>query len=1181
MKIHSWLKKRPIRTNISTEFQNLCEIEDGTLFSDISVKLLEKYFHKYPRNDFYRIIRLLGFYGMIYFGRLSSYSGPNEEYPEVIFIPENYWKEKLTDNIKLTALLNSCGLFYLGHLNGVPIKSFYKLTGNEFDETLFPPAIVIRVKENFFSINEKIVNCQSDQNIELFSENERKAPKFQDSERIYSSIPIEQLNFTVRSLNCLKSSNINYLEELVQKSGTDLLSIKKFGRNSLIEIIEKLNSMGLRLGIWIEEYNNTKTIDQNKNGIYNYVKGPVRWREIIHSGKKIDYEKLCRLIKGLTLSVRSETCLNEQKIEYVWQLVQLQENDLLKVKNLGKKSLKEIKELISKLALQFGQIFSVEQLVQLQSYKPSEVKIDYEKLSRPIKDFPLGVRSKNCLNEQKIEYVWQLIQLNESSLLKLKNMGKKSLSEIKNIIINMGLEFGQDFTAAQIEGIQSYKPVIDGETINGWLKKTVQELTYHPLDYLRNKEKIIIIKRVWGIEKKKLTLEEIAKEFGITRERVRQLEKKALNKIKQQFSRELRETNQLLQGQLKETGPVANLSDINIDLCGLSQHEEVIAGCLIGLEENNIYIDWELRLISLEGEALMDQICKEIKDDIISKTEDGFFDKHQLEQVVKKINKHYGIFKDQKCHNLIKKLFKNQNIQQDGRLLYFGSIRKIDKMAFAFKEFFPKGLEIYQKHDDLLACIKQYDVMMFKDATHRSVCARLTDHPSVLLWGRGFFIHKDNISYDLKIVKKIEIWIINRFEKGYYKFQINAPYLKFREQLNDSGIPNKYALYTLLRSENNPRILQQKFPTIIDSDAGVDLNEGILQEIENYFIEQEKAVPFAEIKKEFVEKRGWNEYSVQQNMSVHSDLIFPWKNQSYIHIDCLKVNYTKLQELIDALYQKVYEIKAPYNLKGAKKDMRILWEQVCPSASTRAIAKLIRQNNPENLIIKRNFILIADMDDAFMSTGEELDEYFFEACCEKSKYELNEEFCEKRGWSEQQLYGAIQKASLFKSSKNSFIHPATINWNEFLSQNLHEVLSKYLRETNNNNQPHMQIEELICKFVLPELPNGIEWSRQLVKSAGEEIGDFLFFGDAYAFVDNDFDIDDLDDMIAYLIGKNFKYGIARRQNVEELLWREGIIVSGRKIPMDQFFPDSSIQFNADSDEVELSQIGIERYARNK
>jgi DNA-directed RNA polymerase subunit alpha len=61
--------------------------------------------------------------------------------------------------------------------------------------------------------------------------------------------PVDELELSVRSANCLQNADIRYLGELVQKSEQEMLKTKNFGRKSLNEIKEVLQDMGLRLGM--------------------------------------------------------------------------------------------------------------------------------------------------------------------------------------------------------------------------------------------------------------------------------------------------------------------------------------------------------------------------------------------------------------------------------------------------------------------------------------------------------------------------------------------------------------------------------------------------------------------------------------------------------------------------------------------------------------------------------------------------------------------------------------------------------------------------------------------------------------------------------------------------------------------------------------------------------------------
>jgi DNA-directed RNA polymerase subunit alpha len=60
---------------------------------------------------------------------------------------------------------------------------------------------------------------------------------------------VDELELSVRSANCLKNDNIIYIGDLVQKSEPEMLRTPNFGRKSLNEIKEVLQTMGLRLGM--------------------------------------------------------------------------------------------------------------------------------------------------------------------------------------------------------------------------------------------------------------------------------------------------------------------------------------------------------------------------------------------------------------------------------------------------------------------------------------------------------------------------------------------------------------------------------------------------------------------------------------------------------------------------------------------------------------------------------------------------------------------------------------------------------------------------------------------------------------------------------------------------------------------------------------------------------------------
>ena len=89
-------------------------------------------------------------------------------------------------------------------------------------------------------------------------------------------------------------------------------------------------------------------------------------------------------------------------------------------------------------------------------------------LSKPIEHLELSVRSNNCLRSAGIEKIYELVQKTEEELLKTKNFGRKSLSEIKETLTNLGLGLSLDLHPKLVERIKGdlkHRP--GGEGVGG------------------------------------------------------------------------------------------------------------------------------------------------------------------------------------------------------------------------------------------------------------------------------------------------------------------------------------------------------------------------------------------------------------------------------------------------------------------------------------------------------------------------------------------------------------------------------------------------------------------------------------------------------------------------------------------------------------------------------------------
>jgi DNA-directed RNA polymerase subunit alpha len=74
-------------------------------------------------------------------------------------------------------------------------------------------------------------------------------------------------------------------------------------------------------------------------------------------------------------------------------------------------------------------------------------------LKTPLEDLDLSVRAFNCLKAAKINSLSELVQYEQDELMKFRNFGQKSLSEIEQVLIDRGLSFGMDLSKLSLDDL--------------------------------------------------------------------------------------------------------------------------------------------------------------------------------------------------------------------------------------------------------------------------------------------------------------------------------------------------------------------------------------------------------------------------------------------------------------------------------------------------------------------------------------------------------------------------------------------------------------------------------------------------------------------------------------------------------------------------------------------------------
>jgi DNA-directed RNA polymerase subunit alpha len=163
------------------------------------------------------------------------------------YVPNVINKEKV-DNLEYIAI---------DSLFSPVLRVNYNVESTRVGQNINFDKLILEVKTNgsmsakdVIALAAKIINEHISMFTELsssFSDVNVLISKEDDVQTKVLEMPIEEMDFSVRSFNCLKRANINTVQDLVSKTKTDMLKVRNLGLKSIEEVVQKLETYGLAL----------------------------------------------------------------------------------------------------------------------------------------------------------------------------------------------------------------------------------------------------------------------------------------------------------------------------------------------------------------------------------------------------------------------------------------------------------------------------------------------------------------------------------------------------------------------------------------------------------------------------------------------------------------------------------------------------------------------------------------------------------------------------------------------------------------------------------------------------------------------------------------------------------------------------------------------------------------------
>ncbi len=161
----------------------------------------------------------------------------------------------------------------------------------------------------------------------------------------------------------------------------------------------------------------------------------------------ISMDSIFTPIKNVQYSI--ENYRVEQKTDYEKLVVEIMTDGSIH----PKEALKEA----AKILIYHFMLFSDEKITLNSDEKFANEEFDEEilhmrqLLKTKLVDLDLSVRALNCLKAAEVETLGDLVKFNKNDLLKFRNFGKKSLTELDELLVSMNLNFGMDISKYKLD----------------------------------------------------------------------------------------------------------------------------------------------------------------------------------------------------------------------------------------------------------------------------------------------------------------------------------------------------------------------------------------------------------------------------------------------------------------------------------------------------------------------------------------------------------------------------------------------------------------------------------------------------------------------------------------------------------------------------------------------------------
>ncbi|MGD2085018.1 MAG: DNA-directed RNA polymerase subunit alpha C-terminal domain-containing protein [Candidatus Aminicenantes bacterium] len=718
---------------------------------------------------------------------------------------------------------------------------------------------------------------------------------------------VENLGFSVRSLKCFKSMGIYTIADLIQRTESELMIRKNFGRKSLDEVISILSELGLCLGTVLPEELNLE-IKKSRGKSYPLFEGTA-YNIIVPKDIEVKLYKLD--FSAIALRSNEQRVLRELHISNLLGLLNEPYHQLMAKVNNGDL----VQRIISKAASGIEKVINEYQLEcqslnQWLRYVSSEI-IGDGRLKKIIK-------SKKGFNILKFRYFMHskeqpLRQIAKTMGMSTEGVRRSCHSSLYNIYKALKLpyrifieEFIKEFKMSEMlipfeEGIE----VINTKKFrlfNLLAERLENEIIFDRKALVWRKKGKVLIQKIHGFLEKKLTVcEELSRskigslviEFILENEFTHFSQPPLLKLFIAHFFKESNgkffykkiDRLSICEGIIKRCFPngIAVYKNIDtlfkkIEESGFSEIFKMTKSTLINLivsSKNIVLWDWGVYIHKDNiriNEAFLEKIKNWAHDKLIdgvpSLSLNGAFIEFETEC------KKYGIHNEHALYTCMKLKYENEFSFLNAPYVSPPKTKKrIERLKVVEQHLlkFKKGLDATELQKAL--GVKEYQINQ-----------KIVDSQKILRWSDKKLIHIDNISINDLDLTRINNWIA-RYINKYGHISVSHVYENNIVLCKKNNIDSPRALYSALSKYFGDTLYLPRFPYIVKMESGgmAEANVSIFTRISRYINDKSDIVSKKELEQHFVNERGYSKHRLE-SITVHCPDILSYAKDSFVSV---------------------------------------------------------------------------------------------------------------------------------------------------------------------------------------------------------------------------------------------------------------------------------------------------------